>query len=228
MFAKTFSALAIVSAAAVVAQDSGMTVATPPVANQCQPLQITWKGGQAPYFPRITAPGNPSEVVDGLDKYQNTQDTKISGWPVSVPQGQKFTIYVCDSSGACNGSAPITVGAGSDSCLNGQSGGGGAAGGAAGGSSSKSSGDNNSSSKSSGDNSSSSQQSSSQSSSQQSSSSSKPTSSSGAGAAAGGASSSAAGGASSVASQATNGAATFSGVPAVVAGVVGAVVAALI
>lgn len=243
MFAKAASAIALVSAASVVAQGQQFTVATPPQAVQCQPLQLTWQGGQPPYYPTITKPGDTSQAIVSLPQ---TSDTKVNGWKVKVPAGQKFTIQVCDSTGQCQASAPVgPVRDGSSDCLGGSGGssssGGGSGGAAAGGGSSgsKSSGGDSSSKSSSqgGSSSSSSEGGKSSSSSQGGSSSSQggsSPSSSGGGAAAGGQSSAASSPSDSAApspsssSDSGNGAATFSGVPAVIAGVVGLVVAALI
>lgn len=93
-----------------------LMVDTPSFAAQCQPLKITWHGGKAPYTPYITAEGDVGNVLDSL---QQTQDTTAS-WKVTVPEGQKFTINMCDADGNCKPSGPVgPVGKGSDSCTNG-------------------------------------------------------------------------------------------------------------
>lgn len=93
-----------------------MTVATPPYAAQCQPLKITWKGGEPPFRPKITANGDVSNVLSLLDE---TSDTGLT-WKVNVAEGQKFTISVCDATGQCQASAPVgPVGKGPGDCLNG-------------------------------------------------------------------------------------------------------------
>lgn len=93
-----------------------MTVATPPYAAQCQPLKITWKGGEPPFRPKITADGDVSNVLSLLDE---TSDTGLT-WKVNVAEGQKFTISVCDATGQCQASAPVgPVGKGPGDCLNG-------------------------------------------------------------------------------------------------------------
>lgn len=256
MFAKAFSVFAISAAAMVAAQGGGdeMTVPTPPNVGQCRPLKITWKGGQGPFYPQITKPGDISSVVKDFGEVKSNEVT----WKVSVPQGQKFTIHVSDSQGNQQSSGEVgPVGGGSDSCMKGgdkgSSGGGGAA--AGGGSQSKggdkdskSSSQGGKSSSSGGDKSSSAASKSSGgaggaggSSSQggKSSSSGPEQSSSGGGAAAGGGSSSQSGDKSQSSDKSEGGdkkdnkspddaATTFSGVPAIVAGVVGVVVAALL
>ena len=232
MFAKAFSVFAISAAAMVAAQGGGdeITVPTPPNVGQCRPLKITWKGGQGPFYPQITKPGDISSVMKDFGEVKSNEVT----WKVSVPQGQKFTIHVSDSQGNQQSSGEVgPVGGGSDSCMKGDdkgsSGGGGAA---AGGGSQSKGGDKDSKSSSQGGKSSSSQGG-------KSSSSGPEQSSSGGGAAAGGGSSSQSGDKSQSSDKSEGGdkkdnkspddaATTFSGVPAIVAGVVGVVVAALL
>ena len=254
MFAKAFSVFAISAAAMVAAQGGGdeITVPTPPNVGQCRPLKITWKGGQGPFYPQITKPGDISSVMKDFGEVKSNEVT----WKVSVPQGQKFTIHVSDSQGNQQSSGEVgPVGGGSDSCMKGDdkgsSGGGGAAAGggsqskggdkgdqskggdkgssggggaAAGGGSQSKGGDKDSKSSSQGG---------------KSSSSGPEQSSSGGGAAAGGGSSSQSGDKSQSSDKSEGGdkkdnkspddaATTFSGVPAIVAGVVGVVVAALL
>lgn len=93
-----------------------LQVDTPAFASQCQPLRINWHGGKAPYTPYITAEGDVGNVLDSLEQ---THDTTAS-WKVTVPEGQKFTINMCDADGTCRPSGPVgPVSKGSDSCING-------------------------------------------------------------------------------------------------------------
>ncbi|WFD02352.1 hypothetical protein MOBT1_001034 [Malassezia obtusa] len=251
MFAKTLAAFALVSAAVVAADD--FTVDTPTGAAQCQPLQITWHGGQAPYYPSITKEGDISSVIK---QFPQAKDSKLT-WKVTVPAGQKFTIAVRDSTGQQKSSAPVAVGKGSSDCKddddsNSSGGGGGGAAAGGGGSSGSSSkggdGDDKKSSSSGGKSSSSgsSKSSDSKSSSKGGDGDDKKSSAGGAGGAGGSSSSQSSptsGGGSSGGSEnsgennsgnsgekkgSNSGAASFSGLPAVVAGVVGVAVAALI
>lgn len=270
MYAKSFSILALAAASFVAAQD--FTVNTPTYAQQCSPLKITWKGGNPPYSPHITAPGQINDVKADLDQTDSTSTT----WEkVTIPEGQKFTISICDNSGQCQASAEVgPVAKGKGDCMNGgdsksgggggaaAAGGGGSSGGSSGGDDKKSGGGDDKKSSSGDDNKSSSggdDEKSSSSSDNKSSSSSggKSSSSSGqssTGGGSGGGSSSAqpsstgAGGGSGSDDKSgqdskggeedsdnkggekkdDSGAMSFSGVPAVVAGVVGVVVAALI
>lgn len=261
MYAKSFSILALAAASLVAAED--FTVATPPYVQQCAPLKISWKGGEPPYRPFITAPGKIDDVKESIDKTSDTTTT----WKVTIPQGQKFTINVCDNSGQCQASGVAgPVGKGDDSCMNGGdskggssgggSGGGAAAaggGGSSGGDDKKSGGGDDNKSSSGGDDKKSSSSSDNKSSSSSGGKSSSSSGQSSTGGGSGGGSSSAQpsstgmGGGSGSDDKSgqdnkeggsddnggekkggDNGSMSFSGVPAVVAGVVGVVVAALI
>ena len=93
-----------------------LQVDTPAFASQCRPLRINWHGGKAPYTPYITAEGDVGNVLDSLEQ---THDTTAS-WKVTVPEGQKFTINMCDADGVCRPSGPVgPVSKGPDSCING-------------------------------------------------------------------------------------------------------------
>lgn len=265
MYAKSFSILALAAASLVAAQD--FTVATPPYVQQCAPLKISWKGGEPPYRPFITAPGKIDDVKASIDQTSDTTTT----WKVTIPQGQKFTINVCDNSGQCQQSGPAgPVGKGDDSCMNGgdskggssgggsgggaaAAGGGGSSGGSSGGDDNKSGGGDDNKSSSGGDDKKSSSSSDNKSSSSSGGKSSSSSGQSSTGGGSGGGSSSAqpsstgmGGGSGSDDKSGQdnkeggsddnggekkgdgNGSMSFSGVPAVVAGVVGVVVAALI
>merc|ERR1712080_625727 len=239
MYAKTLSAIAVISAAAVAAQDDTLKVNTPTFVAQCKPVKITWQGGEAPYHLYVTAPGNIREVKAALGDQQGTSMT----WKVSVPEGQKFTLNLCDKSGQCNQSAQAgPVSGGDDSCLNGDgdkgSKSGGSGGAAAGGGGNSKSDDNSGKSKS-GDNSSKSSDSKSSKSSSASKSSGSPSSAGGDKSSSGSSSQPTSSSSGAAAGDDKNsdskdgeddkggndGAATFSGVPAVVAGVVGIAIA---
>ena len=269
MYAKTLSAIAVISAAAVAAQDPPK-VNTPAFVAQCKPVKLTWQGGEPPYHLYVTAPGNIKEVKADLGDQQGTSMT----WKVTIPEGQKFTLNLCDKSGQCQQSGQAgPVGSGDDSCLNGggdkgskSDGSGGAAAGGGGNSKSdddsgksksdddsgKSKSDDSNKSKSAGGSSKSSDSKSSSSSSSSKSSGSPSSSSSGGGKSSSGSSSQPSSSSSGAAGGdgkdsekngddknsdskdgeddkgGNDGAATFSGVPAVVAGVVGIAIAALI
>ena len=79
MYAKTLSAIAVISAAAVAAQDPPK-VNTPAFVAQCKPVKLTWQGGEAPYHLYVTAPGNIKEVKADLGDQKGTSMTwKVTG-----------------------------------------------------------------------------------------------------------------------------------------------------
>merc|ERR1711976_389246 len=82
MYAKTLSAIAVISAAAVAAQGDMLKVNTPTFVAQCKPVKITWQGGEAPYHLYVTAPGNIREVKADLGDQKGTSFT----WKVRFPR----------------------------------------------------------------------------------------------------------------------------------------------
>merc|ERR1711977_634610 len=217
--------------------DEAPKVNTPAFVAQCKPVKLTWQGGEAPYHLYVTAPGNIKEVKADLGDQKGTSMT----WKVSIPEGEKFTLNLCDKSGQCQQSGQAgPVGSGDDSCLKGGddkgSKSGGSGGAAAGGGGSSKSSDSKSSSSSSSSKSSGSPSSSSSGGNKSSSGSSSQPSSSSSGAAGGDGKDSEKNGDDKNSDSkdgeddkgGNDGAATFSGVPAVVAGVVGIAIAALI
>ncbi|KAG8694139.1 hypothetical protein FRC08_008686 [Ceratobasidium sp. 394] len=116
-FSHTFVALYAVALAGFVAAQGGMTVATPPSVVQCQPVQLSWSGGTAPYFPSIIPGGQPS--APALKDFPQQQGTSLT-WTVDLPQGTSITVRITDSTGTIQYSSAITIQNSSDaSCLNG-------------------------------------------------------------------------------------------------------------
>ena len=54
---------AVLSAASLAAVASALTVATPSSVVQCQPLQLSWGEGTAPYYVAIIPGGQPSAAA---------------------------------------------------------------------------------------------------------------------------------------------------------------------
>ncbi|KAN0061572.1 hypothetical protein ACQY0O_006419 [Thecaphora frezii] len=105
-------------AAASVAYAQSFTANTPASLTECRPVQLTWTGGQAPYYPRITAPGDINTVIKDFGTIQTTSVT----WTVDVAAGQTVTFSVGDSAGnTANSAITPAVLAGSTDCLNGSS-----------------------------------------------------------------------------------------------------------
>lgn len=84
------------AAAGVAMAQSTFTVNTPASVVQCVPLQISWTGGQAPFNPFITAPGDTATILQALPQVNDRSTT----WTVNIAAGQKFTINIVDSTGA--------------------------------------------------------------------------------------------------------------------------------
>ena len=112
MIVKTLSILVTLSLATVSAQHH-LGVDTPQSASQCQPLKISWYGGQPPYNPKIMETGNSSVPTHVCNQ---TSETDFS-WKPTMKAGQNFTIHVTDSAGASAVSDPVQVSKGSTECL---------------------------------------------------------------------------------------------------------------
>ncbi|PWN22399.1 hypothetical protein BCV69DRAFT_281399 [Microstroma glucosiphilum] len=108
--------LAVVAAfaATLAIAQSTLTVNTPTTLIECQPAQLSWTGGTAPYYPRITQGG---DVSSTLNTFDTTSSTTIT-WTVNIASGTTVTFAVTDSAGLSNASAEVTIQAGSSSCLN--------------------------------------------------------------------------------------------------------------
>ncbi|BGP14239.1 hypothetical protein JCM10213_005870 [Rhodosporidiobolus nylandii] len=111
----TTVAASLASVGAALAQ-SAPTINTPTALYQCQPYLVSWNGGTAPYRVRVLPGGQLSgTVLANLDD-QPTSDTSYT-WTVGLPEGTSITLTVTDSTGVTAASAPVTIGAGDDSCL---------------------------------------------------------------------------------------------------------------
>ncbi|CAO1630791.1 unnamed protein product [Parajaminaea phylloscopi] len=108
----TVSVTALAAAGFALAQ-STLTVNTPTTLIECQPVQLSWSGGTAPYFPRITEGGNTANTLKTFDTQSGTTLT----WRVDIAQGTSVTFTVGDSAGISNSAAQVTVNAGTTSCL---------------------------------------------------------------------------------------------------------------
>ncbi|MFE4800292.1 hypothetical protein ACFRFL_36020 [Streptomyces sp. NPDC056708] len=93
----------------------GLTINTPSNPVVCQPLTITWSGGQAPYQLELL-PGNESGAAPLRDFGQ--QEGTAYTWTVDVPPNTSVGLTLRDSTGATAQSAPFTIQAGPDtSCV---------------------------------------------------------------------------------------------------------------
>ncbi|KAI0058202.1 hypothetical protein BV25DRAFT_1919567 [Artomyces pyxidatus] len=133
--------LSFVTAAVAVASVSAQsfTINTPASAAECLPLAISWSGGSPPYTlvsfsvndDRPSADGSVffSSVASGTDPNgpalailsSDNSGTSFS-WPqVNFPAGTSLDLNVRDSTGILAQTAPFTVNPGTTGCLNGGS-----------------------------------------------------------------------------------------------------------
>ncbi|QRV75136.1 hypothetical protein RhiJN_03151 [Ceratobasidium sp. AG-Ba] len=113
----TFVALYAVALAGFAAAQSTMTVATPASVVQCQPVQLSWSGGTAPYFPSII-PGQQAGAP-ALKEFPSQTGTSLT-WTVDLIANTYITIQVRDSTGSVQYSSAVSIQNSSDaSCVNG-------------------------------------------------------------------------------------------------------------
>ncbi|EIN04805.1 hypothetical protein PUNSTDRAFT_92211 [Punctularia strigosozonata HHB-11173 SS5] len=110
---KTFSA--VVALVALIPSVLGLTINTPTSVVQCQPIQLTWSDGTAPYFLSLLPGGQPSATP--LESFDSTTSTSFT-WTVNLPSGTSVTAQIKDSTGTIAYSDIFTIQSGSDSsCL---------------------------------------------------------------------------------------------------------------
>ncbi|OCH94444.1 hypothetical protein OBBRIDRAFT_747810 [Obba rivulosa] len=109
------SALALVAVLpAVLGQN--LMVNSPPNVVQCEPTQLAWTGGSAPYYLSLIPAGQPS--APAIKEFPTQQGNSVT-WIVDLGSGTSFTIELKDSTGAVAYSAIVTVNPSSDnSCVN--------------------------------------------------------------------------------------------------------------
>ncbi|KAG7089584.1 hypothetical protein E1B28_011251 [Marasmius oreades] len=102
-----FSVLSIVVTGAL---GQGVTMNTPTNLVTCQPVQLTWMGGTAPYFVSIQDGNNPSGAA--LQQFPPQNGTAVT-WTVNIPPNTRLVLLLRDSNGQTSLTAPITVQPGS-------------------------------------------------------------------------------------------------------------------
>ncbi|EIW83975.1 hypothetical protein CONPUDRAFT_49912 [Coniophora puteana RWD-64-598 SS2] len=114
------------------------TINTPTNVVECEPIQFTWTGGQAPYYLSLIPAGQPS--ANPLKTFPSQTGTSYS-WTVDLQSGTALSAALKDSTGAIAYSDKFSVMAGtSTSCANTTVSEGGGSGSSSGGSSGGSSG----------------------------------------------------------------------------------------
>ncbi|KAF9467053.1 hypothetical protein BDZ94DRAFT_1249514 [Collybia nuda] len=95
---------------------SQLVVNTPTNVVACEPVLLTWSGGEAPYFLVFLPGGHPDEPA--LVDFGQQTGTSLT-WLVNLAAGINIGISIRDSNGEIANSASITIRSGSDtSCLN--------------------------------------------------------------------------------------------------------------
>ncbi|BGO98020.1 hypothetical protein NBRC10513v2_002020 [Rhodotorula toruloides] len=115
----TTTLAALVAAAGSALAQSSLLINTPTALFQCQPYLVTWGGGQAPYFVRVLPGGQLSAAPLATLDQQPTSDTQYT-WTVNIPAGTSITLTITDSTGATAATAPVTINQGASGCLNAQ------------------------------------------------------------------------------------------------------------
>ncbi|BGO89919.1 hypothetical protein NBRC10512_003758 [Rhodotorula toruloides] len=115
----TTTVAALVAAAGSALAQSSLLINTPTALFQCQPYLVTWGGGQAPYFVRVLPGGQLSAAPLATLDQQPTSDTQYT-WTVNIPAGTSITLTITDSTGATAATAPVTINQGASGCLNAQ------------------------------------------------------------------------------------------------------------
>ncbi|KAA1467516.1 hypothetical protein DENSPDRAFT_832592 [Dentipellis sp. KUC8613] len=93
------------------------TVNTPSNAVVCQPLQISWSGGSGPFFLSVLPGADPTGAA--LEDFGQVNSSPFTWQAVNFPQGTSLGLTLRDSQGNTVQSAPFTVNPGSStSCLN--------------------------------------------------------------------------------------------------------------
>ncbi|KAI5982324.1 hypothetical protein EDD15DRAFT_2324365 [Pisolithus albus] len=93
-----------------------LTINTPSNVVECEPTQLTWSGGQAPYYLSLV-PGGQSSATP-LEQLPSQNGNSYT-WMVDLQAGVSFNVALKDSTGATAYSDIVTVqSGGSTSCAN--------------------------------------------------------------------------------------------------------------
>jgi len=113
-----FFALAALAAipAAIAQNTGGLMINTPTGVVQCQPAQLSWTGGTAPFFLSFIPAGQPS--APAIKQFPNQNGNSFT-WTADLASGSSFSISLKDSSGNQAFSDIVNVQSGPDSsCIN--------------------------------------------------------------------------------------------------------------
>jgi len=111
---KSFAVALLALLPAALAQQ--LTVSSPSSVVECEPVQLSWNGGTAPYFLSLIPGGQAS--APAIKQFPTQSGTSYT-WLADLPSGTTFTISLKDSSGSQQYSSIITIQNGtSTSCVN--------------------------------------------------------------------------------------------------------------
>jgi len=112
---KAVSALVtlLVAVGSAVAQQ--FTINTPTGVTSCQPTRFTWVGGSGPFILQLTEGTTTGGAL--LKEFDNLTGDGFT-WNVDVPGGTNFICNLKGVDGVIAQSAAVTVGNGSNSCVN--------------------------------------------------------------------------------------------------------------
>jgi len=109
----TLVSVALFSLAAVKGANAQFSVATPTI-TQCQPVELTWTGGDASYAVLAVPPSDPCDTIADFGDHNGTSGT----FTVPAPAGSTVAFLVIDSNAAEAWTNNIVIGASNDtSCL---------------------------------------------------------------------------------------------------------------
>lgn len=111
----SLTSFVILAAAIAAAAAQQLTVNTPTSVVHCLPVQLTWSGGQPPYYVSLLPGGQPT-ASPIADLGQQT-GTSLS-WKATIPANTPVTVQIRDSTGTLNYSDQFTVqqGSGAATC----------------------------------------------------------------------------------------------------------------
>ncbi|WOO81297.1 uncharacterized protein LOC62_03G004825 [Vanrija pseudolonga] len=114
MMLKSAVAVTLFAATAVLAQ-SRPQINTPGALTECQPVLLTWSGGQGPYFVSVIPGGQPGAAA--LVDFGSQSGNQLT-WKVNLPAGTNISLKIVDQTGNTNYAQAVNIQKGSDeSCV---------------------------------------------------------------------------------------------------------------
>ncbi|TXT13794.1 hypothetical protein VHUM_01161 [Vanrija humicola] len=112
---KSAIAASLFAATAVLAQSGGPQINTPGALTECQPVLLTWNGGQGPYFVSVIPGGQPGAAA--LVDFGEQTGNQLT-WRVNLAAGTQISLKIVDQTGNTNYAQAVSIQKGSDtSCV---------------------------------------------------------------------------------------------------------------